>query len=485
MEWVEKAEKALESLTASELGGGARENLLEGLRIWIGSSPTSAGMVTLATNLQTACTALGARVLSEARKVGRPEGPMIQHKIDGADLILMFAATPGVSVEALEICHRSKASDDTTKDRMIIYMPDEYRDGFIWHRLSSYGAVIRRFPEKQFYDSCGEQLFRASIGDIADAKLNRERERMLHLKEFRPTIGIVTALQIELRAVKHILDNLRIDSKREPDSPYEEYLHGTIASDHGKEHHVVAALVGKGNQKAAVRVTTLLRQYPSIDEIFMVGIAGGVPDPRDVKKHVRLGDIVVCDEFGVIQYDMVKTYTRRTEYLPPPRAPSADWLTRIDNYLALTPPKPRYWSYLDQILSLTREIRPPTASLRDCPWTTSKRAIRQPRDPRQDTTRPKIHQGPIASANTVLKSAEVRNRLKNKFNVRAVEMETSGIAEATWQNSKGYFVIRGICDFANDDKNKLWQPYAAAAAAGFARELIESMPVKAKGPKPN
>ncbi len=33
-------------------------------------------------------------------------------------------------------------------------------------------------------------------------------------------------------------------------------------------------------------------------------------------------------------------------------------------------------------------------------------------------------------------------------------------------------VIRGICDHADSHKNKQWQPYAAATAAAFARELF-------------
>ena len=36
-------------------------------------------------------------------------------------------------------------------------------------------------------------------------------------------------------------------------------------------------------------------------------------------------------------------------------------------------------------------------------------------------------------------------------------MESSGIAEATWQHGKGYFVVRGISDFANDGKNKIFK----------------------------
>jgi nucleoside phosphorylase len=75
-----------------------------------------------------------------------------------------------------------------------------------------------------------------------------------------------------------------------------------------------------------------------------------------------------------------------------------------------------------------------------------------------------------------LKSAKIRDAIRTKFKVKAVEMESSGIAEATWQHEKGYFVVRGVCDFANDGKNKVWQPYAAAAAA-YIQALIGSLPV--------
>ncbi len=34
-------------------------------------------------------------------------------------------------------------------------------------------------------------------------------------------------------------------------------------------------------------------------------------------------------------------------------------------------------------------------------------------------------------------------------------------------------VIRGICDYADSHKNKMWQEYAAAVAAALARELLE------------
>ena len=37
-------------------------------------------------------------------------------------------------------------------------------------------------------------------------------------------------------------------------------------------------------------------------------------------------------------------------------------------------------------------------------------------------------------------------------------------------------VIRGICDYADTHKNKHWQPYAAATAAAYAKELLEIIP---------
>jgi hypothetical protein len=37
-------------------------------------------------------------------------------------------------------------------------------------------------------------------------------------------------------------------------------------------------------------------------------------------------------------------------------------------------------------------------------------------------------------------------------------------------------VIRGICDYADTHKNKEWKLYAAAAAAAYAKELLNTIP---------
>jgi nucleoside phosphorylase len=47
------------------------------------------------------------------------------------------------------------------------------------------------------------------------------------------------------------------------------------------------------------------------------------------------------------------------------------------------------------------------------------------------------------------------------------EMEAAGLMD-----SFPCLVVRGICDYADSHKNKVWQPYAAATAAAFATVLL-------------
>lgn len=53
-------------------------------------------------------------------------------------------------------------------------------------------------------------------------------------------------------------------------------------------------------------------------------------------------------------------------------------------------------------------------------------------------------------------------------------MEAAGL-----MNDFPCVVIRGICDYADSHKNERWQPYAAAVAAAYGRELLEQIPVNA------
>lgn len=90
------------------------------------------------------------------------------------------------------------------------------------------------------------------------------------------------------------------------------------------------------------------------------------------------------------------------------------------------------------------------------------------------TKNPKLFFGEIASANKLMKNVQTRIEIQEKFDALVVEMEASGIADATDNGEIGYLVVRGICDYCDNFKNDIWQEYAALVAAAFTRSLIET-----------
>ncbi|MBN3906556.1 MAG: hypothetical protein HWQ35_08350 [Nostoc sp. NMS1] len=101
--------------------------------------------------------------------------------------------------------------------------------------------------------------------------------------------------------------------------------------------------------------------------------------------------------------------------------------------------------------------------------------ILHPEDLERIKDQPKIFLGAIASANKLLKNPQKRDMLRDTFQVKAIEMEGSGVADATWTNGTGYIVIRGICDYCDSHKSDTWQEYAAVAAAAYVHTLLSSI----------
>ena len=92
------------------------------------------------------------------------------------------------------------------------------------------------------------------------------------------------------------------------------------------------------------------------------------------------------------------------------------------------------------------------------------------RRPKRADNIPAVHYGLIASGNQVLKDGQTRERLRRELNVLCFEMEAAGLMD-----SFPCLVIRGICDYADTHKNKQWQGYAAASAAAYAKELLNTI----------
>lgn len=85
----------------------------------------------------------------------------------------------------------------------------------------------------------------------------------------------------------------------------------------------------------------------------------------------------------------------------------------------------------------------------------------------RESDNPAVHYGLIASGNAVMKSAQLRDKLRDEWDVQCFEMEAAGLMD-----SFPCIVIRGICDYSDDHKHKIWQPYAAVVAASYAKDLL-------------
>jgi hypothetical protein len=70
----------------------------------------------------------------------------------------------------------------------------------------------------------------------------------------------------------------------------------------------------------------------------------------------------------------------------------------------------------------------------------------------------------------VIKDGTERDKVKGEMKILCVEMEAAGLMDS--------FPCLVICDYADSHKNKKWQPYAAATAAAYMKELLSVIPPK-------
>ncbi|KAF3062635.1 putative ankyrin repeat protein [Trichoderma lentiforme] len=277
------------------------------------------------------------------------------------------------------------------------------------------------------------------------------------------TVGWVCALSKEQTAATAMLDERHDDLLKPPNDP-NTYTLGSI----GKHNIVIACLPqGEiGTSSAATFATWMISTFPSIKFGLMVGIGGGIA-PK-----VRLGDVVVSAPTGrypgVVQWDYGKAEKggefKQTGSLNNPPALLRTALTKLrtDNELSGS----KIPEYLDEL----RQRWPRLVS--KYTWSESLKDPLHTPAAEGDKGKPRetcVHYGLIASGNQVIKDAEFRDRLDQRYegNVLCVEMEAAGL-----MNNFPCIIIRGICDYADSQKNKDWQEYAAAVAAAFAKELL-------------
>lgn len=310
------------------------------------------------------------------------------------------------------------------------------------------------------------------------------------------TVGWICALSTEFVAAQAFLDDSHPPPENLPPSDNNTYKLGRIG-----HHNVVIAVLPNGEyglSSATGVAKDLLRSFPNIRIGLMVGIGGGAPSP---KHDIRLGDVVVAISNGkgaVVQYDFGKAiqgegfqelgYLNQAPILLRTAVNSLkaeyelDWegnrIQRgIDSALAKRPRLRRNYQRPEE--SSDKLYQPlvlhPAEGEADCsdcftvcgndPSTLIKRHKRG-----EDEDSPAIHYGLIASANTLMKDALVRDSLIARKNILCFEMEAAGL-----MNHFPCLVVRGICDYSDSHKNKAWQGYAAMAAAAYAKDLLSQI----------
>ncbi|KAH8812294.1 hypothetical protein F5884DRAFT_855596 [Xylogone sp. PMI_703] len=292
-------------------------------------------------------------------------------------------------------------------------------------------------------------------------------------------IGIVCALWKELLAVRALFDFTHSELKTAEEDP-NRYCLGRI-----KDYNVVAAGLPSndyGTNSATNVASHLIRSFPAVKFCLVVGIGGGVPS---IRNDIRLGDIVVGTH--VIQYDMGKHIQNSTFKMtgnmqrPPTFLSSAINVIASDPILSFSSASNPLLEDINRIITMRPEYRFPGVdedklfkadylhekdepTCENCTGAQRKRKDRPHNGPR-------VIYGLIASGNQVVRDAILRDRLWKENNVLCFEMEAAGVMKTT-----RCLVIRGICDYSDSHKSNLWQEYASATAAAYAKFFISHIP---------
>ncbi|KXJ86445.1 hypothetical protein Micbo1qcDRAFT_219444, partial [Microdochium bolleyi] len=264
--------------------------------------------------------------------------------------------------------------------------------------------------------------------------IDPQTKRRLSHRDYE--IGWIAALPVELAAAQALLDEEHESLASSP-GDINSYVLGRSGNFNVAIAHVQSGAMGMDD--AAHVSSHMLRSFTSIRLQLVVGIAGGNPSP---KNDIRLGDVVVGTSVAQNDYG---TTTRDGQFL------SAGTVSSPPASIMLVVGSLRAQHHIrgSKICDVSRQIARPA---------------------RPDQV-PRVHYGTIGAGNGVGKHASAREQLKNQHELLCLEMEGAAL--------KGLdtpcLVVRGICDYADSHKNKQWQPYAAATAAVYAKELLSLM----------
>lgn len=249
------------------------------------------------------------------------------------------------------------------------------------------------------------------------------------------TIGVITALSVEMREVVAMLRRFGHSEKRT--TPGGQRFHESHISVGARRLQIVATQALHPGQRSAMSAYQSLREQYSPAYVMLLGIAGGV------HANVHIGDVVIAQE--VIYYDLRKEtphgVRRRGQSQPVPAGvlhSVNDFFTDHGNPLRLMDEKTSGQSF--QVLS-----------------------------------------GPIGSGEAVVadRESDIRAYISS-YNDKtlALETEAGGLAQAFFEGvngddtAQGWLVIRGISDTADAAKDDAFHVVAARRASQVLKVFI-------------
>lgn len=299
-------------------------------------------------------------------------------------------------------------------------------------------------------------------------------------------IAWIAPLEIEARAAILMLDEEHQD--RFPVGRGDDYVfHAGVMGTHNVIIATLPAGQEYGTGSAAALASQIKKFLPNLWFALLVGVAAGLPDlSRTPPRDIRLGDVLVGlpvgEGSGLLAYDLGKETDDGFHPIQHGRvlATTEPILRSAIGSIKLRAPRDseKFLPFYDRI----RDEEHETGTFADpgqdadqlftSSYTYGSETAVQ-REPRPDSRRIRVWYGSIGSGDKLLKNAQKRNELRDRYDLIGLEMEAAGI-----MNRIPVCVIRGVCDYGDHHKNKIWQPYAAAMAAAYARALLDEIPLR-------
>ena len=260
--------------------------------------------------------------------------------------------------------------------------------------------------------------------------IKRVKSNIIYLMEYKSLAAILTAVKIEKRYVMKLYDNW--EKVILPGDEQEYFI--TSFESGGKSHKIITASQNLMGMTAAALLSSKVIYNFRPKYLIMCGIAAGVGRENEQ----IYGDIIIPD----VVWD-----ASAGKFTSPEKS-----AIRYGN--VGFEPRPK-------VLYLDKAVKEKILSL-------------------GNNTEFKIHLGAMACGSSVIANSEVLNKqIYPQFpSTIGLDMESYGVfysAEYSSHPRPKAIIIKGICDYADEDKTDKYQKFASYNSSIFTKYLIENV----------